>query len=278
MVETVPSIDALCRAPRSKYLALMQMQVQQGIAYPLGTLIDILASLLSTATVYYLWQAVFEAQPQVERFDWRAMQVYILVANAIFALLTTTSMRTMMQSIRTGAIASDLLRPYSYLAAQFAQALGRLITQGLVGGAAVALVGFALVGMAAPPTLAYVVMFLISVGLSFLISFLLNFLLGLLCFWTTDGEGLVWAYGITSFVFSGSLVPLQLLPGWLRTLALLLPFQGMIHTPLLIYLGVARGHDLLEALLLQVVWVIVLGVVLRLLWWRALRAAELPGG
>ena len=265
-------------APRPKYLALSIMQIQQAIAYPAGVLIDLLASLLSIAAVYYLWRAVFAARPQIEGFDWRAMQVYVLVSNAIFALLGATTMRAMMDSIRTGAIAADLLRPYSYIGAQFAQALGRAATQGAASSAATALVGFVLVGMPAPPSLANALLFVVSVGLSFSISFLLNFLLGLLCFWTKDSEGLLWAYAIISFIFSGGMVPLQFLPRWLEIVAFALPFQGMIHTPLLFYLGTVGAPELASALLRQAMWVCILGALVWLLWARALRAAEMHGG
>jgi len=266
------------RMPRPKYLALLLMQVQQTIAYPTGTLIDLLASLLSIATVYYLWRAVFAEQPQIEGFDWRAMRAYVLVANAIFALLGTTSTRAMMTSIRSGTITTDLLRPYSYIGAQFAQALGRAATQGAASSAATALVGFLVAGMPPPPTLGAAGLFLLSVGLSFSISFLLNFLLALLCFWTKDSEGLLWAYGLIAFIFSGGMAPLHFLPHWLQIVAFALPFQGMIHTPLQIYLSAARERELWAALLLQVVWVGMLGAMVRLLWGRALRAAELHGG
>ena len=99
MMNDLP-IAVICRAPRPKYLARLLMQIQQAIGSPAGTLIDLLASLLSSATVYYLWRAVFAARPQIAGFDWRAIQAYVLVANALFALLGATSMRAMMDSIR----------------------------------------------------------------------------------------------------------------------------------------------------------------------------------
>jgi ABC-2 type transport system permease protein len=132
--------------------------------------------------------------------------------------------------------------------------------------------------MPAPPSLAAGALFALSVGLSFSISFLLNFLLGLLCFWTKDSEGLLWAHAIISFIFSGGMVPLHFLPRWLQIVAFALPFQGMIHTPLLIYLGAAPERELWAALLLQVIWVYILSALARLLWAGALRAADAQGG
>jgi ABC-type uncharacterized transport system permease subunit len=103
-------MNSIRRTPRPKYLALLLMEIQQAIAYPGGALIDLLASLLSVATVYYLWRAVFAAQPSIERFDWRAMQAYVLVANAIFALLGATSTRAMINSMCRGSPAGGFGR------------------------------------------------------------------------------------------------------------------------------------------------------------------------
>src|SRR6266508_129504 len=128
----IPPFVAVRHASRPKYLAVMLIQIQQGIAYPIGTLIDVLTSLLSIATVYYLWRTIFVAQPQIAGLDWREMQAYVLLSNAIFALLGATSMREMMNAIRTGAITTDLLRPYSYIVGQFSQVVGRMLAQGIV--------------------------------------------------------------------------------------------------------------------------------------------------
>ncbi len=274
----IPPFVAVRHASRPKYLAVMLIQIQQGIAYPIGTLIDVLTSLLSIATVYYLWRTIFVAQPQIAGLDWREMQAYVLLSNAIFALLGATSMREMMNAIRTGAITTDLLRPYSYIVGQFSQVVGRMLTQGIVSSAVTILVGCVLVRMALPPSPRVAGLFLLSIMLSFLISFLLNFLLAILCFWTKDSEGLLWAQGIISFIFSGGMVPLSFLPNWVQIIAFALPFQGMIYTPLQIYRGALFGWDLWAALGLQGVWIGILMVLVQFLWRRGLRAVELGGG
>jgi ABC-2 type transport system permease protein len=272
------SPDALYRPPRPGYLALLLVQIQQGIASPSGTLIDTLASLLSVATVYYLWRALFLVRPQIAGFSWHDMQAYVLTANVLFALLGATSPRPLMEAIRTGAIVSELLRPYSLVGAQLAQALGRALSQSLLSSALTALVGLVLVRMALPPSPAAGGLFLLSVALSFLTSFLLNLLLALLCFWTRDSEGLLWAHGVISYIFSGGMAPFAFLPGWLQMLALVLPFRGLIDTPLRIYRGAAVGSELWLALGLQALWIALLLVAVQRLWRRGLRAAELPGG
>jgi ABC-2 type transport system permease protein len=262
--------------PRAKYLAIALAEIQHSLAYRGGALIDLLTSFVSIAAVYYLWRAVFAAQPQIAGLSWPGMQTYLLIANAIYALLGSTTLRSMMTAVRTGAITSDLLRPQSYLAAQLAQAVGRAATRGAVACLATALVGFVVLHIALPPTLTSASLFVISVGLSFLISFLLNFLIALACFWTKDVEGLLWAHAIVSYIFSGGMIPLALFPRWLAIAALALPFQSIVHTPMQIYLGAETS--LWNLLALQACWAIALLLLVRWLWRRGLRVLDIQGG
>lgn len=117
-----------------------------------------------------------------------------------------------------------------------------------------------------------------SIMLGFVIKFLISFLFALLCFWTINGLGLVWAQLALVNLFSGALVPLVFLPDWLGKLAAWAPFQGIIATPLAIYQGSVQGWDMLQALAVQLLWVLLLWGLARLLWQPAMRALDIQGG
>jgi ABC-2 type transport system permease protein len=277
-MKSAETAQVLSRPPRQVYVALLLAQIQHEITYPLGILIDLFTSLLSVAAVYSLWRTVFATQPQLAGFDWPQMQTYVILSNALFALLGATTMRQMMNAIRTGAVVAEVVRPYSYIVGQCAQAIGRVLTQGTIGGLTIVLLGFAWIGMATPGSPAGVCLFLVSLGLSLLTSLLLNCLFALLCFWTKDSEGLIWAYGALMFIFSGGMAPIALLPAWLQLVAYALPFQSLIAAPLSIYRGSLSGSELSAALGLQIAWVGLLMATVRQLWRHALHVAELPGG
>lgn len=140
------------------------------------------------------------------------------------------------------------------------------------------LLGFLLLGIAPPASVLAALLFLVSVGLGFLIKFLITFMVALLCFWTTNGLGLIWAQTAVINLFSGALIPLQILPGWLQSVALAAPFQGIVYTPVMIYMGAIEGAALWMALGLQLFWVIALWWLVRLMWMPALRTLDLQGG
>ena len=72
---------------------------------------------------------------------------------------------------------------------------------------------------------------------------LISFLAALLCFWTVNGVGLIWAQTAVVNLLSGALVPLAFFPYWLRAFAAWAPFQGIIATPLAAGCSCAVSRD-----------------------------------
>jgi ABC-2 type transport system permease protein len=78
--------------------------------------------------------------------------------------------------------------------------------------------------------------------------------------------------------FSGMALPLVLFPGWLGTLARVLPFSAIIQVPNDLWLGQHPGAEALQALGFQAAWALALlwccGLALR----AATRKVVLQGG
>jgi ABC-2 type transport system permease protein len=164
------------------------------------------------------------------------------------------------------------------MGAQLALAAGAALVEGVLSAGLALVVGALAVGIAPPATMAAWLLFLPSVALGFLIKFLISFLVSLLCFYTLNGVGLIWAQMALVSLLSGALVPLSFFPGWLQTFARWAPFQGIVHTPLAIYLGRAQGWELAGALALQLAWCAILWLLARALWGPASRALDIQGG
>jgi len=83
--------------------------------------------------------------------------------------------------------------------------------------------------------------------------------------------------GVAVF-FSGALVPLVMMPGWLRTIANGLPFAQGLYVPVAFLSGTLRVSDAPGAWLVQLVWLIGLIVVSRLVFGVAVRKVTIQGG
>lgn len=272
------TINGLRIKPRSKYLSVFMASLHRAIAYRLATLLGVASNLVWVIIPYYLWQAVFDANPQVGSFDWDRMRTYILVAYGVNTLLTFRVELRILNTIRNGDVASELLRPMHYIGAQLAEVAGAAVMDGLLTLPVVLLLGGFVFYILPPASFLVLLTFIVSVLLGFLVKFMISYITSLFCFWTLNALGLIWARLAVSSILSGALIPLEFLPGIAQVIARWSPFQAIVHTPLAIYFGDLRGGELALSLLVQLVWIGLLWLLARALWRPSLRMLTVQGG
>jgi ABC-2 type transport system permease protein len=175
----------------------------------------------------------------------------------------------LMQSIRTGDVVTDLLRPWSFYGYWAARTLGERLFNLLVRGTLTYLIGVLYFG-ALVPDAATTLAFALTITLALIVSFAFSFLVSLSAFWLIDNSGIVFCANIVLGFFSGFLLPLEFFPAPLAALARALPFQAITHAPVSALLGRLDGPALLATVLNQAGWALVL-IAVGLL---GLRAAE----
>ena len=86
-----------------------------------------------------------------------------------------------------------------------------------------------------------------------------------------EAESLSHLKWMLGWLFSGSMLPFEMMPGWLAKLSSVLPFQFRYYIPVEIYLGKIEGFAIVRALAMQMIWVAVLSSALVLIWNRNLK-------
>jgi ABC-2 type transport system permease protein len=114
--------------------------------------------------------------------------------------------------------------------------------------------------------------------LVFPLAFGIGYLSILLCFWTRRYLGVKWAKEAFVSFFSGMMVPLALMPGWLQTLSWALPFPHFTTTPASIYLGRVDTAGALGLIAAEAAWVVAMWIGARLIWRRAVKKVTIHGG
>jgi ABC-2 type transport system permease protein len=105
-----------------------------------------------------------------------------------------------------------------------------------------------------------------------------DWILGSLTFYTTEVWGLHTAVlGLTTFL-SGGLVPLNMMPDWLRMIVQNTPFAQAIYVPVSLLSGVTPLSDAPRLLLIQAGWVVGMTLASRLVFRVAVRRVTVQGG
>jgi len=264
---------------RRAYVMHAKLALQQMFAYRAGFFLGLLGNLFFLLSMFYLWKVLL-TNPRFAHalgWNWSQMKAYLLIGFVTGILVSTFTDFTMANRVRTGDVALDLTRPIDYQKARFSETIGVALfefgTAVSVGAIVVAVFG----GMQ-PPTLQAGLLFAVSLLLVVPLKFGIIYMSGLVCFWTTNYLGVVWSRQAIVNIMSGALVPIVLFPGWLQTLANVLPFQAIVWTPGRIYLGTLQGSEALQSLAVQAAWGVGLWFLARLMWKVAVRKLVIQGG
>ncbi len=119
--------------------------------------------------------------------------------------------------------------------------------------------------------------FVLSLLLGVVTLFTIQFAIGAMTFWFERIFGIRDMLTSVIMLFSGQLIPVQLLPGPLRQLSVYMPFECIFANPV----NVFRSTSLDQSgpfLLRQVIWVALLGLAATYMWRRGIARYDSQGG
>jgi ABC-2 type transport system permease protein len=225
-----------------------------------------------------LWSATISTGADRNGFSRQSLLTYVLLAFALDGLLSFRTESTIANSVRTGDVVSDLLKPLDHQAMHFADALGMVLVEGLWLMIITAVLGFLWIDMIYPTDAATIAAFLFSVCLALIIKFDLAYLTGVAAFWLTDVRGLIVTRSTLAGILGGAYFPLEFLPDTVRRVLDLLPFAGTTAVPARIFTGQIAGSAIGLALARQLLWAVAMWLAARFVWKKALRKVTIHGG
>jgi viologen exporter family transport system permease protein len=260
------------------YLEIVRSRIKISLAYRQNSLCLLGIVVVQIFILRKVWGALYATQSSVSGLDRHALLVYLTIANLqTWVLIDPTVSRYMYERVREGLIAFDLVRPTGFVQQMFAQLAGSALSSLLFIIPALPLV--ALAGtLGGPQSWTAGAGYAVSVSFGCAIAMLLSLLIGMVAFWTTEIQGLVFLYRLVSQFLAGTLVPLSFFPSTLRWFAEAMPFQSTTYTPVAIYVGRLSGAGMAEGIAVQIAWTAGLAFVAWAMWHRALFHVVVQGG
>ena len=236
-----------------------------------------IASYFIYVSVYAgIYRAIYEGGPdQVGGLGMNEALTYVAVAWVLRSLYTNGLDREITEDVRRGDIALALLRPVDYPASKLATVAGEALTRTLIFTLPAALLVVLVYPVQPPASLTSAIGFLAGAVLAFGIYSCVNLLVGITAVFTEHTLGIQRAKNAMMDLLGGVLLPLTFFPEWAQDVLLFLPFQAVTYTPVSMYLGTTPVP---AGLGVQVLWLVILAVLVRLLWKRAASHLTVQGG
>jgi ABC-2 type transport system permease protein len=257
---------------------LCKLAFQRQLTYRAATLAGLATNFFFGMLRAAVIAALYGARQEVAGLSLAAAVTFTGLTQATIGYLSLFSWYEVMNSVYTGDISSDLLKPMNYFVFWMAQDLGRATVAFLLRGLTM-MIAYALVfDVVWPHSATQWLALAVTLALSWLVSFSWRFLINLAAFWTPNALGVGrFAFGLSWFL-SGFLMPLRFFPDRFVRLCNLTPFPATINTVVEVYLGVLTGPQLIRALLGQVLWVLILVMTGQLVLRAGVRRLVIQGG
>lgn len=264
----------------------------------LGTLMRF----LPTLTQIFLWWAIYDVVteealeqngsvdsadtgvPTIAGYRYGDMVAYYLLVTIgrAFSSMPGLASRIATQ-IRNGEIKRFLIQPVDMEACLLAQRMAHKLVYYWIAALPFALVfylcrSFFIDGW---PDADVLIIFFASLLLTFLLGFFLEYCIGLVGFWFLEVGSIVFVFMLMSFMLSGHMFPLELLPSDpipLRQIVDYLPFKYLAYFPAAVFLGKLTEAEMVRGLWVEFAWVVFFFVLSRFLWHRGVARYSGYGG
>lgn len=263
----------------SKALGAIGIAIKEMIVYKYDIFIWTLITPVSLFVQYFLWSAIYSytGQATVAGYSFNELINYFVLSNIVTILSFTNVDGRLADKIRTGDLVVDLSRPQEYFKAEFYELFGERVFFIIAYILPLLLLGIFVFNLRLTSWL-WLGLATVSVFLAMLLFFTFVFFLGLAAFWLKEYHGVKAIRNGISWFFSGSIVPIAFFPASLQTIFAYLPFQYAVYTPIQIYFGKYSLVGALSQIGIQIFWIFVFYILMRIVWRRAMMHFTAPGG
>lgn len=261
-----------------KILELIKVNIKVNLAYAVNAWGAFIVTLFQIFVFYYIWMAIYKFDTIINGITKDQIITYIILSRIIYTQITWGFIPKIGRIIQTGAISMELLRPMDFMLLMFFERIGDFLSFTAMTGIPILIICSLTLGMKPPPDFLTFIYFILSFLMAMMLSFFFEFFVGLLTFYTNYSWGLQTFQEAFVSLFSGALIPIAFFPGWLKIITNFLPFQQMSYSPVTIYLGIVKGHEIIEVLSFQLLWLVILFIFTRLCYTFAIKKVTVQGG
>jgi ABC-2 type transport system permease protein len=248
------------------------------LAFRLRYYTGVLTYFINVSVYYFIWRAIFAADPGFGGFTFPQMVTYVAVGWIIRSMYFNNIDVEMAEDILEGKITMALLKPVSVQVSAIARVIGESAFRLVLLTAPTALVIAFVFPVLAPASAGHFAIFLAALAGSVLVVAGMNFIVGACAITMVSILGLLRAKFWIQDLLSGVLVPISLFPAPLREISRWLPFEHIGYTPLMIYLGKLSRAEMAQALAIEAFWVAFLLTFGAWFWRRMSRKIAIHGG
>jgi ABC-2 type transport system permease protein len=260
------------------YVAQIKTSLAVAFQYRVANLFWLIGMMVEPVIYLVVWSTVASAQPggMVAGYTAGQFAAYYIVWTLVRQMNIALTPYEFERRVQRGELSPMLMRPVHPFHTDMAGFIGFKIVTFVLWIPVAALLALAFKPELSPE-LWQVGAFLVALVTGYVMRFVLLWVLGMATFWTTRVSAVFELYFTLELLLSGRLVPLDVMPLWVRQITDYLPFKWTFGFPIEVVLGRLSGAEVLTGFAAQAVWFVIGTLVLNMLWRAGVRRYSAVG-
>ncbi len=261
-----------------KYFQIYKATLLDSIQY----ISNILSGFVSLAVVIFvficLWRYMYsDSSNLISGYTYSQMLWYVLVTECMwYGTKSRTITKGISEDIKSGTIAYNLNKPYSYVGYIITKYFGEITIRFIISLLVCSIFGLIFIGNIEGFNFINIPMLAVIFIFAILINALIKIAIGLLSFFVEDSTPFYWIYDKIILVL-GTMFPIELFPKLLRKFIIYSPIFVVNYGPA--KLVVNFSFDLFKnVLLFQVVYIVIVSIIITLIYKRGGKKLSVNGG
>jgi ABC-2 type transport system permease protein len=254
------------------------MEFKTGIAYRFQFMASIVISPLILMSSYFVWMAVFNnSGPSILGYTFQDMITYYVLSMIIGHFVFNMVGNELQEKVLYGDLTQDMLKPFSIFSQFLSKTVADRVFAFFTEVIPVFVISFLIFNLKFI-SLQATLFFIIGIIFAFMLNFLVNFIMGIFAFWISKIESIQWLLFIFIRFASGEFIPLDFLGSALFGISKFLPFYYIRYGVIQLFLGKLSFSESMAVLGVQLAWILILYILIRLLLNIALKKYGAQGG
>lgn len=262
-----------------KYLAIIKIEWGRQMTYRVNQFTYRIGNIFEILVQIIIWTAIFQKAAIIKGYTYQEMMTYIIIGWLISFLMANFGFETLISDhIQKGELSNFLSKPINYINYLIVLSIGRAsFTLSVAFLVNILLVLLFRDSFIFSKNIFVWLILLAMIMVGYFIKLFFSILIGFISFWTTDNSGIFYSLNTLSKFLSGAYFPINILPAAFLNFSLALPFIYTFYFPTQLYLGkisILRG---LQGLGLEIIWVGILYLAVKVVWRMGLKKYESVG-
>jgi ABC-2 type transport system permease protein len=253
-----------------KYVQVLKLNLQTSFTYKGNFLLTTLIDIFRVVAEISFWKILFSniQGNEISGYNFDSIIAYYIFMFIIGSFTNVGSIGyKVANDIKEGALNNLLVRPINYIGYCFTETISQRLINLLIAllmFIPVIIFGSGNFSLGITPEQLYLLPIVIL--FSFILSFFINIIISLLVFWITEVTSFFFLKDVILDFASGRVFPLDLFPISLFSVFSFLPFMYCTFFPVVMLTKGISSIGLYQGLLIQLTWIVLLYLLIKVLW------------